>query len=56
MPYSLEDLRAALAGRYDIERQIGQGGRATVYLAQDTKHERQGALKVLRARASLGRS
>ncbi|MCZ6755254.1 MAG: protein kinase [Gemmatimonadetes bacterium] len=48
MASSLEDLRAALAGRYEIERQIGQGGMATVYLAHDVKHERQVALKVLR--------
>ncbi len=41
MPSSLEDLRAALAGRYEIEREIGQGGMATVYLAHDLKHDRK---------------
>ena len=39
---------AALAGRYRIEREIGAGGMATVYLAHDLKHQRQVALKVLR--------
>ncbi len=48
MPSSLEDLRAALAGRYEIEKEIGQGGMATVYLAQDLKHDRHVAIKVLR--------
>ncbi len=38
----------ALAGRYAIEREIGAGGMATVYLARDLRHERQVALKVLR--------
>ena len=42
-------LRAALAGRYEIEREIGQGAFATVYLAKDSRHERQLALKVLNA-------
>ncbi len=41
-------LDAALAGRYRIERELGQGGMATVYLAQDLKHDRRVALKVLR--------
>jgi serine/threonine-protein kinase len=43
-----EQLTAALAGRYDVEREIGAGGMATVYLARDLKHNRAVALKVLR--------
>ena len=45
---TLERLRAALADRYRLERELGQGGMATAYLAQDLKHERQVALKVLK--------
>jgi len=41
-------LAAALADRYHLERELGQGGMATVYLAQDVKHDRQVAIKVLR--------
>jgi len=41
-------LSAALADRYAIERELGQGGMATVYLAADLKHARKVALKVLR--------
>jgi len=41
-------LTAALADRYRIERELGHGGMATVYLAHDLKHDRQVALKVLR--------
>jgi serine/threonine-protein kinase len=41
------DLAQALAGRYQVERQIGRGGMATVYLAQDLKHRRPVAIKVL---------
>ncbi|MDH3272336.1 MAG: protein kinase [Gemmatimonadota bacterium] len=41
-------LNAALEGRYEIEREIGEGGMATVYLADDLKHERKVALKVLK--------
>ena len=48
MTTSLEDLRAALAGRYEIDKEIGQGGMATVYLADDLRHERKVAVKVLR--------
>jgi eukaryotic-like serine/threonine-protein kinase len=43
----LARLTAALAGRYDIERAIGQGGMATVYLAHDVRHDRKVAVKVL---------
>ncbi len=41
-------LNAALEGRYVIERELGEGGMATVYLADDIKHERKVALKVLK--------
>jgi serine/threonine protein kinase/tetratricopeptide (TPR) repeat protein len=43
----MEQLAAALAGRYSIERELGRGGMATVYLARDLKHDRPVALKVL---------
>jgi serine/threonine protein kinase len=41
-------LTAALADRYRLERELGQGGMATVYLAQDLRHDRKVAIKVLR--------
>ena len=43
----IETLNAALAGRYEIAREIGAGGMATVYLARDLKHDRNVAIKVL---------
>jgi len=43
-----ERVRASLAGRYTIERELGRGGMATVYLANDPRHHRQVAIKVLR--------
>src|SRR3954468_24607990 len=43
----LEILRGALADRYEIERELGRGGMATVYLARDLKHARHVALKLL---------
>jgi serine/threonine-protein kinase len=43
------DLAGSLAGRYTIEREVGRGGMATVYLARDLRHERLVALKVLRS-------
>jgi len=45
---STSRLTAALADRYRIERELGQGGMATIYLAQDLKHDRKVALKVLK--------
>ncbi len=52
----LHRLQPALADRYTIEREIGSGGMAMVYLADDLKHHRQVALKVLRPdlAASIG--
>jgi tRNA A-37 threonylcarbamoyl transferase component Bud32/Tol biopolymer transport system component len=48
VPELLERLQQALADRYRIERELGQGGMATVYLAEDLRHHRKVALKVLR--------
>jgi serine/threonine-protein kinase len=45
---SLDRLRAALSDRYTVERELGRGGTATVYLATDLRHDRPVALKVLR--------
>jgi eukaryotic-like serine/threonine-protein kinase len=52
----LEQLQAALGPAYQLERELGRGGMATVYLARDTKHGRPVALKVLHAdlAATLG--
>jgi eukaryotic-like serine/threonine-protein kinase len=44
----MERLAAALADRYRVERELGQGGMATVYLAEDLKHRRKVAVKVLK--------
>ena len=44
----MRDLAAALADRYTLEREVGAGGMATVYLARDLKHERDVAIKVLK--------
>ena len=45
--HTTEQLNTALAGRYAIERRIGEGGMAVVYLARDIRHNRHVALKVL---------
>jgi serine/threonine-protein kinase len=52
----LARLQSALADRYTIERELGRGGMATVYLAHDRKHHRQVAIKVLKPElaAALG--
>ena len=49
-----ERLAAALAGAYTIERELGRGGQATVYLARDERHGRHVALKVLHAAIHSG--
>ncbi|PYO96849.1 MAG: hypothetical protein DMD60_08835 [Gemmatimonadetes bacterium] len=56
MPDLLDSLREALADRYAVEREVGRGGMATVFLAQDLKHHRPVAIKVLHAEltAALG--
>lgn len=53
---TLDRLRASLADRYRIERELGSGGMATVYLAEDLRHSRKVAIKVLREdlAASMG--
>ena len=55
-PLPIDKLRDALSHSYTIDRELGRGGMATVYLAQDGKHERLVALKVLHPdlAASLG--
>jgi len=56
VPDLLESLREALADRYAVERELGRGGMATVFLAEDLKHHRSVAIKVLHAEltAALG--
>ena len=53
---AVQRLTSALADRYRLERELGQGGMATVYLAEDLKHHRKVAVKVLRPElaASMG--
>jgi serine/threonine-protein kinase len=55
-PVEVSRVRNALADRYRVERVLGEGGMATVYLAEDLKHRRKVALKVMRPElaATLG--
>src|ERR1700751_5627761 len=48
MPDSLAQLAAALSAHYTVERELGAGGMATVYLPRDLKHNRYVAIKLLR--------
>ncbi len=52
MSQQYEELRAVLLDRYLIQREVGRGGGATVYLAEDRKHRRRVAVKVLRPEVS----
>jgi serine/threonine-protein kinase len=56
VPELLDSLRDALADRYAVERELGRGGMATVFLAEDRKHRRPVAIKVLHSElaAALG--
>jgi len=58
MPIDIDRLRDAIADRYRIEREIGRGGMAVVYLARDLRHDRRVAVKVLRPElaAALGKT
>src|SRR5438105_1270317 len=47
MSDNISRLNTALSGRYEIERELGSGGMATVYLAEDIRHDRDVAIKVL---------
>ncbi|MFN2400128.1 MAG: hypothetical protein ABR543_16055 [Gemmatimonadaceae bacterium] len=51
---SREQLSVALGDRYVIERELGRGGMATVYLARDVKHDRSVAIKVLKPELAAG--
>ena len=53
MTEQFERLKSALAERYAIEREIGSSGMATVYLAEDRRHRRPVAVKVLRPELAL---
>ncbi len=49
-------LNAALEGRYAIERELGEGGMATVYLAKDLKHEPRGSGRIIWSTDRKGRN
>ena len=52
MSDNLDRLKSALADRYAIQEKLGEGGMATVYLAEDLKHHRKVGVKVLRPELS----
>ena len=54
MTEAIESLRSALADRYAVQEELGRGGMATVYLADDLKHDRQVAIKVLHPDLAAG--
>ena len=54
MSAGLEELSDLFAGRYAVERELGRGGTATVYLARDLRHPRSVAIKVLRPELASG--
>lgn len=56
MPDPEVRLTTTLSDRYEIERELGHGGMAIVYLANDVKHDRKVALKVLRPELAAGDS
>src|SRR5688572_3400346 len=56
MPVSLEEIRAALGDRYSLERELGRGGFATVFLGRDLRHTRLVAIKVLEPGLAYGDS
>ncbi|MGD8726410.1 MAG: protein kinase [Gemmatimonadales bacterium] len=49
----IDRVRSALSDRYTVERELGHGGMATVFLAEDTKHSRQVAIKVIRPEIAI---
>ena len=53
MAQVLNQIQSALEGRYTIEREIGHGGMATVFLARDLKHPRAVAIKVIRPELAI---
>lgn len=55
MTDAFDRLNAALSDRYAIERELGSGGMATVYLAEDLKHHRKVAVKVIMIDSAVGR-
>jgi len=54
MTEPLDQLTLALSDKYTIHRELGRGGMATVYLAEDLKHHRQVAIKVLHPDLAAG--